>query len=231
MLWNDENNYNFGICVLQTNAIRIDRMWIHIRYTENTLLQNSGSDFYGWDDGWGRQDIFNLALWSEQRESIGDTTDEFAIGPQWETVPGGYNFDVNCSDPYSPFSYSLLDTLIQQKRVPPGTTYSEIQAAMDQQWFTTLDEDTPVSPWSSSRFWKQSVLTYFQSKRKLLWQSDPQINPRSPQIIYGRVPGLFSPGVNDLAYKPRVLWIESEPDDSYKAFILGCGAGCCCCCC
>lgn len=229
--WNDSSNYNFGICVFQTNAIRIDRFWRFLIYVEDTLIQNVGSDFFGWDDGWGRSDIFGLEMWSESREPIGDTTDTEAIGPRWETVPGGYDFDVNCSDPYSTFDYSLIHTLIQQKRVPPGTTYSDIQAAIQAQWFTTIDEDTPVSPWSTSLFWKSAVLTYFESKRKLLWQSDPQINPRAAQIVYGRVPGLFSSGVDDGAYQPRVLWIDPQPDDSYKAWILGCGSGCCCCCC
>lgn len=231
MEWNDPDNISFPICTLKRNSRRVDRVWRHSILVEGTSLENPSGDQFHWFDDWTTSFAFDFSLWIDARGPIGDTIDTEVSGPRFRTVPGGYAWDINATDPYAEQLPSLLSIMIDKKSVPPGTTYADVCSAMRSQLTTLTPTDYPAGDQGFEVYYRQEFGDWALDKGKLMWESLEPTNPRIYNyLVYGRLPLTFNPGTNLFAYQPLVYWIQPN-GPTYKVYSLPCKGGCCCCCC
>lgn len=231
MDWNDPDNFDFAFRVACMERKRIKAFYLRYYVGFNQLYQSPRTDVWYWAANLPFAPAHTWAGWLPEVWPLDQQFEVPIPGPAYQTVPGGYWFQLNSNDPITAFQFTLLGELIQAGQVPLGTTWMELSQAVRDQTIGLDPYGPPQGMLPGISNWRSGWAAFLNDRKKLLWERPQPTNPYDKWWLgFGRTPpdvDFASPG---RAYRDEVWWLEPLAE-TYKVWRIPCGRRSCCCCC
>lgn len=232
MDWNDPDNFDFALRVACMEKKRVQQFYLNYYVGQQQLYQFPRTDAWYWEGNPQFAPCHTWAAWLPEVWELDEQFEDPIPGPAYQTVPGGYWFQLNSADPIMPFQFTLLGELIQAGRIPPETTWLELSQTVRDQTLGLDPYGPPQGMVLGLLNWRSDWVAFLDERKKLLWERPQPENAYDKWWFgFGRVPPDADLNANGLAYRDEVWWLEPLAE-TYKVWRIRCGRrNCCCCCC